>query len=149
MKQHIAPYLSIVLLAACSSGNVKNIESDIRQIETDNVLQKQAGLGLSIIHPQSEVADLTQDIRHVLNPDNSIQNIKGFSNTQTKKHADSKSTNTNIHAATEKKISKKYAAWKKYCYGNDMTAEEWRIIDTTTMPKSLQEKWHDECIPLK
>ena len=40
-------------------------------------------------------------------------------------------------------------AWERYCASDDLSAEQWGIIDRTSMPASLEAEWADRCRPEK
>jgi hypothetical protein len=116
-------------------------------------------VGLAVYQPRSDVANLTESVRHVLNP----ADIYGTDTRKVDTESPFRTVQYRLPAAKPKKVSaplmvaglerKKdpvYEAWRKFCdESKHMTDEDWALINRTTMPPELEAIWAAECVPLK
>lgn len=118
-----------------------------------------ADLGLALYEPRSDVADLTNAVRHVLNP----ADVYGGSLGRLATNYSAKPARYASVPAVAKKVDEPivvarldkahdpvYEAWRKYCNNaENMTQKEWDIIEQSEMPAELEAIWADECVPIK
>ena len=116
-------------------------------------------VGLAVYQPRSDVANLTESVRHVLNP----ADIYGTDTSKVDPELPFRKVQYRLPAAKPQKVSAPllvagldknkdpvYEAWRKFCdESKDMTAEDWALINRTNMPPELEAIWADECVPLK
>lgn len=116
----------------------------------------EAPFGVAEIEPASDVAHLTPAYRHVVFPRDSFPPLSKLAAVPSPSApvrlsapapAEPEPVSTSPPAPRDDPV---YAAWRKYCIGaDDMTAADWRIIDTSLMPAALADVWAEECLPLK
>jgi hypothetical protein len=118
-----------------------------------------ADLGLALYKPRSDVADLTNAVRHVLNPADiyggAVSKVATDYRAQPARYDAVKTTVRKVDepiviAKLDKVHDPVYEAWRKYCdNAENMTQKDWDIIDDSQMPAELEAIWADECVPLK
>lgn len=124
-------------------------------------------LGVAIVEPVSDVADLSAAVRHVLRVNGSRlealpateaacadgENDAGIApaDPDVKNAApDAQAPNTAPAArlvpgsAPRDAIA---AAWSQYCMSTDLTPAQWGIIGRTSMPAALAARWVERCRP--
>ncbi len=116
-------------------------------------------IGLAVYQPRSDVANLTESVRDVLNP----ADIYGAYTSKVETQLPFRKVQYELPAAKPKKVSEPlmvtgldrkkdpvYEAWRKFCNeAKDMTDEDWALVNRTNMPPELEAIWPDECVPLK
>ncbi|MGI9295056.1 MAG: hypothetical protein ACR2PS_13835 [Pseudomonadales bacterium] len=142
------------LLSGCATTTIEEMP-----LQSNTPEMPPAVIGLAVYQPSSDVANLTESVRHVLNP----ADIYGSYANNTADNKAFRQVRYELPAAQPKKVSKPivvaqldrnydpvYEAWRKYCNeGQALTKEEWELIDRTTMPAELEVIWADECVPIK
>lgn len=116
-------------------------------------------VGLALYEPRSDVADLTNAVRHVLNPADtygaSVSHVALEVRTQPANFDSPQAPVERVTAPVavaqlDKVQDPVYEAWRKYCNNaEDITQREWGLIDRSDMPEELAAIWAEECIPLK
>lgn len=154
----LLPLLSLVayaLLAACACPTSLRdpVPGDLSR------LQPSSSIGLALYEPKSDVAYLTSSVRHVLKAADApvatatvhpiredvllVEAGSAIASNAGSKHRVSE-------AAGDEQLDTVYVAWLKYCNNaQDLSTEEWAVIDATNMPRELEKVWAEECISLK
>ena len=117
----------------------------------------EAPLGVAEIEPASDVADLSPAYRHVVFPRDSFPPLSKLAavpspsaHVRSPAPAPAEPETAGTRQRPPPRDDPVYTAWRKYCIGaQDMTAADWRIIDTSLMPAALSGVWAEECLPLK
>lgn len=115
----------------------------------------EAPFGVADIWPSSDVADLTPAYRHVVFPRDSFPPLAEIAAVTSPRapvpfQAPPVEPEPLSPPPPAPQGDPVYAAWYKYCIGTeDMTAADWKTIDTSLMPPALADIWAEHCIPIK
>ena len=153
-KQLVLLLASSVVLAACATTQ------DEPTATYQEPTTPPPDIGLAMYEPRSDVADLTNAVRHVLTPADpygvALSHLALEYRAQPARFEREPPTVVKrvgapvVVAQLDKVHDPIYEAWRKYCNNaEDMTQEEWGLIDRSEMPAELAAIWADECVPLK
>ena len=154
MRKQLVLLASSVVLAACATTQ------DEPAATYHEPTAPLPDLGLALYEPRSDVADLTNAVRHVLNPADpygiALSHLALEYRAQPARFGREEPTPVKrvdapvVVAQLDKVHDPIYEAWRKYCNNaENMTQEEWGLIDRSEMPAELAAIWADECVPLK